>query len=111
MIARLPSPGLFRSPFVRGLGGDSDLVGGTIEVVTQEANDLLKKALTLPAEERAALASSLIESLDTTIDKSSEAAWSEEIVRRIEQLDSGEAKTVPWEDVRRQISAKLTNGQ
>jgi hypothetical protein len=32
--------------------------------VTQEADDLLKKALTLPAEDRAALAGSLIDSLD-----------------------------------------------
>jgi putative addiction module component (TIGR02574 family) len=38
-----------------------------------------------------------------------EAAWSEEIARRIEDLDSGKAKTVPWEEVRHRISSKLTH--
>ena len=79
--------------------------------MTQEANELLKKALTLSAEERAALAGSLLESLDTTVDESSEKAWAAEIARRIEDLDSGKAKTVPWEEVRRRIAARLASGQ
>ena len=79
--------------------------------MTQEANELLKKALTLPAEDRAALAGSLIESLDTSVDASAEAAWSEEITQRIQDIDSGKAKTVPWEEVRRRISMKLGEGQ
>lgn len=40
-----------------------------------------------------------------------EAAWNDEIARRIAELDSGKAKTVPWEEVRQRISAKLTNGR
>jgi hypothetical protein len=40
---------------------------------------LLEKALKLPAEARAALAGSLIESLDETVDEDAEAAWAEEI--------------------------------
>lgn len=79
--------------------------------VTQEADKLLKQALTLPAEDRAALAGSLIDSLDSEVDESADEAWSNEISRRIEDLDSGRAKTVPWEEVRRRISAKLRNGQ
>jgi putative addiction module component (TIGR02574 family) len=78
--------------------------------VTQEANELLRKAFTLPPEDRAALAGSLIESLETT-DSSAEQAWSEEIAHRIQDLDSGKAKTVPWEAVRRRISIKLSDGQ
>jgi putative addiction module component (TIGR02574 family) len=79
--------------------------------VTQEANELLRKALTLPPEDRAALAGSLIESLETTTDSFAEQAWSEEIAHRIQDLDSGKAKTVPWEEVRRRISIKLGDGQ
>jgi putative addiction module component (TIGR02574 family) len=75
--------------------------------MTREANDLLEKALALPAEDRAALASSLIDSLDAQTDASVEEAWNKEIARRIEELDSGKAKTVPWTEVRRRISAKL----
>jgi putative addiction module component (TIGR02574 family) len=48
----------------------------------------------------AELAGSLIECLDATVDEAAEAAWNQEIARRIEDLDSGKAKTVPWEAVR-----------
>ena len=34
--------------------------------------------------------------------------WNEEIARRIEELDSGKAKTVPWDEISRRIAAKLT---
>jgi putative addiction module component (TIGR02574 family) len=80
--------------------------------MTQEANELLNRALALTAEERAELASSLLESLDGPPDapEAVEAAWNEEIARRIEDLDSGKAKTVPWEEVRQRISSKLTHG-
>jgi putative addiction module component (TIGR02574 family) len=78
--------------------------------MTQEAAELLKKALALPAEERADLASTLIDSLDATVDEDVEAAWQQEIHRRTADLDSGKAKTVPWEAVRHRISSKLTNG-
>jgi putative addiction module component (TIGR02574 family) len=40
-----------------------------------------------------------------------EAAWQEEIASRIADLDSGKAKTIPWEEVRRRISSKLTDGR
>jgi len=79
--------------------------------MTQEADKLLKQALALLAEDRAALAGSLISSLDTVIGASAEGAWRDEISRRIEELDSGKAKTISWDDVQRRIAAKLKNGQ
>ena len=79
--------------------------------VTQEADDLLKKALTLPANERATLAGSLIDSLEEVDEGSVQDAWDDEIARRIEELDSGKAKTIPWDEVRRRIAAKLGHGQ
>jgi putative addiction module component (TIGR02574 family) len=78
--------------------------------MTQEVSELLKKALALPAEARAALAGSLLESLDETVDASAEEEWNQEIARRIQELDSGKVKPVPWRDARRQISAIL-NGR
>ncbi len=71
-------------------------------VKTQTSN-LLKKALKLPPEARAAIAGSLLESLDQTVDEDAEAAWADEISRRIRDLDSGKAKTVPWSQARRMI--------
>jgi putative addiction module component (TIGR02574 family) len=66
----------------------------------QEAQELLKKALALPEKERADLAGSLIDSLDDTVDENVEAAWQEEVARRLEEVRSGKVKTTPWEDVR-----------
>ena len=62
-----------------------------------------EEALRLPAEARAALAGHLLESLDAAVDKDVEAAWSKEIRRRIDELDKGKVKTVPWSVARRQI--------
>lgn len=65
--------------------------------------DLIREALKLPPEARAAVAGALLESLDQAIDDDSEAAWSIEIRRRLDDLDSGCATTVPWPELRRRI--------
>jgi putative addiction module component (TIGR02574 family) len=78
--------------------------------MTPDVSELLKKALALPPEARAALAGSLLESLDDTVDASAEEEWSREIAHRIEELDSGKVKPVPWAEARRQISALLNGG-
>ena len=57
----------------------------------------------LPPEARAALAGSLLESLDTEVDADAEAAWGAEIERRIRDIDAGITKLVPWDEVRRRI--------
>ena len=80
---------------------------GYNDPMTQQASELLQKALSLSEEERAELAGSLIESLEATVDEAAEAAWNEEVARRIEDLDSGKAKTIPWEVVRSRISSKF----
>ncbi len=64
---------------------------------------VLKDALRLPIEARAALAGHLLESLDETVDEDVESAWSKEIARRIDDLDRGKVKTIPWSVARRQI--------
>jgi len=75
-----------------------------------EAGELLKHALTLSEKERAELASSLIDSLDSAIDPDAEQAWQEEIARRLASLEDGTVKTIPWEEVRRKGKAIL-NGR
>lgn len=65
-----------------------------------EANELLKKALALTDHERAELAGNLIESLDTTVDDNADAAWQEEIARRLEEIRTGKVKTTSWDEVR-----------
>ena len=65
-----------------------------------EAQELLKKALALPDHERAELAGSLLDSLDTTVDDDADAALQKEIARRLDEVQSGRVKTVSWNQVR-----------
>src|ERR1700756_5764371 len=80
---------------------------GYNDPMTQQASELLQKELSLSEEERAELAGSLIESLDATVDEAAEATYNQEIAHRIENLDSGKAKTIPWEEVRSRTSVNL----
>jgi len=79
--------------------------------MTEQTSNLLQKALTLSEEERADLACSLIDSLDATVDENAMSAWDQEIAQRVSDLESGRAKTVPWEELRGRISSKLSNGK
>jgi putative addiction module component (TIGR02574 family) len=65
--------------------------------------EILQDALDLPAEARAALAGSLIESLDEEVDEDAETVWSAEIIRRIAEIDQGKVELVPWAEVRRRL--------
>ena len=69
------------------------------------SHDLLNNAMRLPDEQRAALAAALIESLDHEVDDDAETAWSAEIARRLREVKSGQAKTVPWPQARQMIAA------
>jgi len=71
--------------------------------MNQQTAKLFEDALKLPPELRAALAGSLIESLDHQIDEDAEAAWADEIARRLEDLDSGRVKGIPWPAARKAI--------
>lgn len=70
----------------------------------QETQKLIEDALKLPPEARAAIAGSLLESLDETIDEDAVAEWETEIRKRIRDLDDGTVKPIPWSEVRRIIA-------
>lgn len=72
----------------------------------QDVAEILKKALELPPEARAAIAGSLLDSLDQSIDDDAESAWEDEVLWRLKDLDEGKVKTVPWVEARRQIAGK-----
>jgi putative addiction module component (TIGR02574 family) len=71
--------------------------------MASDVGKLLEEALRLPPEARAALAGSLMESLDETVDEDAEAEWAKEIQRRIREIEAGQVKTVPWAVARRSI--------
>lgn len=67
-------------------------------------NKLLQDALKLSADERAALAAALIDTLDDgPPDADVEAAWAAEIERRIAEVDAGVVKPIPWPEARAAI--------
>ena len=74
--------------------------------MSPEVSDLLRRALALSVDERAALANTLLDSLEGT-DESVQAAWDEEVARRIKDLKEGKAVTVPWEELHRDLLAMV----
>jgi putative addiction module component (TIGR02574 family) len=75
--------------------------------MAEDAADLLTHALKLPPAARAALADSLIDSLDSDVDQDAEEAWRNEIALRVRELDSGAVQTIAWDEVRRQLRTRL----
>lgn len=75
--------------------------------MARDMTELLREAAELPETERAELAGRLLETLHGEPEEGVEAAWSEEVERRIRQLDSGEIETIPWEDVRARLYTRL----
>jgi putative addiction module component (TIGR02574 family) len=73
----------------------------------REAVEVLRDALALPAESRAALVDSLIESLDPTIDDDAEEAWKMEIGRRLQEIDNGAVELTPWQVARQRLRDRL----
>jgi len=72
--------------------------------MSPEVSDLLKPALALPVDERAALANTLLDSLEEP-QQSVQAAWDEEVARRMQDLKAGKAVTVPWEELQQELLA------
>ena len=77
------------------------------EHVTSATKKILDDALALPENEREALVEALSDSLDPeAVELSPE--WTSEIRSRIAQIESGEAKTIPWDEVDARIKTSLT---
>ena len=60
--------------------------------------ELSRKALSLSPEERVQLAEKLLATVQE-VDTEVEAAWDEEIKRRVAEIENGTAKLIPAEDV------------
>jgi putative addiction module component (TIGR02574 family) len=68
-----------------------------------EANNLFDQALSLSDADRAALAASLIRSLESDSNPEAEHDWASEVKRRIAEIDNGDVELLPWD----QVMAKL----
>ena len=72
----------------------------------QNIADILKEALKLPPEARAALAGTLLDSLDDTVDRDAESAWEAGILLRLKEIDEGKVRLTPWSEARNKISGQ-----
>jgi putative addiction module component (TIGR02574 family) len=72
--------------------------------MTDAAAKLLADALCLPEEERLELADRIMESLGPDDDGMTEAEWEEEIRRRVEEVRTGQAQLISWEEAMRMIT-------
>lgn len=72
-------------------------------VMDPEVQRILDQANRLPPVHRAALAASILESLDGKPDPDAERAWEVELDRRQAELDDGRVRAVPWDEARKQM--------
>ena len=68
---------------------------------------LRTQASALSLSERAALAHELIASLDGVRDDGVEQAWDDEIVRRISQVDAGNATLLSRDEFRQKMRSRI----
>jgi putative addiction module component (TIGR02574 family) len=68
---------------------------------------IISQALSLPAQERAALAAQLLSSLDSPSEAEIEPLWLQEAAHRAAEMDKGLSQRVPAEEVRQQANALL----
>ena len=76
--------------------------------MSRNARVVLETALSLPAEERAEIVGALLKSLEPPLEADVETAWKQEVAARVAALDAGEVETVPWEEVRGRLFARLS---
>ena len=72
----------------------------------QNIAGILKEALKLPSEARAALAGTLLDSLDESLDKDAESAWDAEIAMRLREIDEGNVQLISWAEARTKIAGQ-----
>jgi putative addiction module component (TIGR02574 family) len=72
-----------------------------------EAHTLRDAVLQLPEEDRAWLAAEILASLDGPPDTGVEVAWSEEIERRVHEIESGAVELLDWQVVKARLAEKL----
>ena len=75
-----------------------------------EPNQILEQALSLPENQRAAIAASLLRSLDSEGDAETDAEWDAEVKRRLDEIDNGTVELIPWSEVKSKVQ-KIRNGR
>jgi putative addiction module component (TIGR02574 family) len=70
-------------------------------------SELLQCALRLPADDRLALATEILDSVEGHEDPKWAASWAAELDRRVTELEAGAAKAIPWEQIKSEMLQRL----
>lgn len=70
-------------------------------------DEILSAALALPPNARAMLVGHLLESLDGSEQTEIDAAWAEEIERRVRDIDDGRVELIPGEEVLAELRSRF----
>jgi putative addiction module component (TIGR02574 family) len=76
-------------------------------IMDTQAEQILQSALQLPPDDRVHIVESLIISIHEEPDVDIDALWSEEIKRRLDEIDRGEVTMIPAEEVMREMRERL----
>lgn len=71
-----------------------------------KTNELISEAISLPVEVRTLLVNKLLESLNPTKNEIDEL-WAKEAEKRVEDIKTGKVKTIPGEEVFKEIQDKF----
>ena len=72
-----------------------------------ELERVVEQALSLPGLERLSVARRILESVEPQASEEVERAWEEEIVKRVEKIDSGTAKFRSWEEIKKDFDSRF----
>ena len=75
--------------------------------MSKPTETVLAEALRLDVKARANLAVELLASLDGPADPDAEAAWADEIERRVKAIEAGTEELESWEEVKRRIEKDI----
>jgi putative addiction module component (TIGR02574 family) len=73
--------------------------------MTDAAKKILEQIDELPEEDQRWLADVLVDRVPRESEEEIDAAWRKELLRRLEQVERGEAKIIPAEEVERRLAA------
>ena len=73
--------------------------------MSTHVDELIDEALALAPEERSALVTALLDSLDGEDEAIVAKAWAEEVGKRRAELRSGAVRAIPWNEARARLNA------
>jgi putative addiction module component (TIGR02574 family) len=72
-----------------------------------EMEKVVEQALSLPGQERLFVVRRILESVEPEASEEVERAWEEEIIKRVEKIDSGSVSGRSWDEIKRDFDARF----